>query len=108
MELPKASVDSMENEMLQPSKSSRCSTLCEPHPSCPGGSLGRWGSGIALSFLVWIPLPGEVWDPIPPGVSRGQQDIPHKLLVWVVSPLGDQGCVSSWDFPGAQGRQRDS
>lgn len=31
--------------MLQPSRSSRCSTLCEPHPSCPGGSLG-WEMGL--------------------------------------------------------------
>lgn len=57
--------------------------------------------------LLSIPnLDPAVQDPIP-GVSKGQQDIPHKLLVGVVSPLGLALCVQL-GFSGSLGRQRNS
>ncbi|XP_058718612.1 uncharacterized protein LOC131591686 [Poecile atricapillus] len=109
-------------QMLQSRKSSRCSTLREPHPSCssagdaaqeslsapqcgsscPGGfgipSLGSQGTTGHPTQTPCCVTPGESGDNrtshtnsllCHPWGVRGQQDIPHKLLV--VSPLGSQG-----------------
>lgn len=107
-----ASVDSriigvMENQMLQPSKSSGCSTLPEPIPAAQGTlrpgdadqellSASQFGSSCPGGFGV-------------PSLEcpRNNQTSHTNSLFGLCHPLV-RPCVSSWGFPGAWGRQRNS